>query len=269
MSDSIMVNEVEGKIWTTEALVFFGTWLNKKEEYGYGLLCIHGSVLGLKLSAQLKLKWGDFIDPRTDECYKDLEYTNGRPINIQINHYIQRITQAIFASIYDGKNVNYDSPVYVNKRTGKILTTSSLSRELQRFYEQFKKEIYDKTLLELKFREMKYSTFEIAWGRDMVKHYYYSKKVFIAVSKYMGHRTLNDTIKLLELKPYDDIILRHDLYNPDVETEVAREALFEDPIRLRSYLFKYEMAGVTPAFMEARDKSNDEDNTELMKDLLE
>jgi len=55
------------------------------------------------------------------------------------------------------------------------------------------------------YKELKSNAFEIAWAMDMVKKYNYSKQVFSAVSSFMGHRTVKDTIKLLELEPIDKI----------------------------------------------------------------
>jgi hypothetical protein len=234
----------QDRIWTTQDLVLLGLWLLKQGEYGHGLLCIHGACTGIKVGTLLKLRWKDFINPVSDECHFDLFFKEGKIKNVQLSHFIQRNTQFVFASTNDGKQVTYKTPVYTNAKTGQVLTTSSLNRELQRFYEQFKNETFEKTGIELNFAELKTNAFEIAWGRDMVNHYNRTKKVFIAVSKYMGHRTVNDTIRLLQIEPNDEITLRFDLYNPDVKTEMQLDETLEDDKKLKEYFLKQEKATI-------------------------
>lgn len=232
-----MKNE-KHKIWTTKDLILLGTWLLEKGEYGYGLLCIHGSCLGIKVGTLLKLKWKDFINQSNDECYFDLFFEDGKIKNVHLSHYIQRLTKFTFANITDGYNETYEAPVYVNAKTGKVLTTSSLNRELQKFYGQLKKEVFERTGIELNYTDLKTNAFEIAWGRDMVTYYNCTKKAFIAISKHMGHRTVNDTIRLLQIEPNDEIILRFDLYNPDVKTEMELEDTLKDNEKLKAYFTK-------------------------------
>ena len=57
------------------------------------------------------------------------------------------------------------------------------------------------------------NAFEIAWGREIVSYYRFAKQSFIAVSKRMGHRTLKDTIALLEFDIMEDIDLKINFYD--------------------------------------------------------
>lgn len=239
-----MNNNENGLIWDSESLVVFGMWLVRKGEYGYGLLIIHGSCLGIKIGSLLKLTWDDFIlldnpnDPiDNDNCSAKNELRihskkNSAVQIIELSRFIQRYTLSVFLDL----NNNKQKDIYINSKTGKNLTTSSLNKELNKLYEQFKSEVYSLTNLELKFRDLKTNTFEIAWGRDMILKYNCTKKVFIELSKYMGHRTVNDTIELLELKPNDTIKFSHNLFDPQWRKQNDLENLFNNKNILLSYL---------------------------------
>lgn len=261
-----MQKEKLGKNWTTESLVMLGLWLLEKGETGYGLLCIHGSILGIKIGSLLKLKWKDFIDPQTDECHLDLFIEDDKLANNMIgirelNHFIQRITQFQFNNTGNKeKSFEYEDFIYTKAKTGQQLNTSTLNRELQKFQSEFKQEVYELTLLDLNLKELKSNAFEIAWARDMVNHYARSKKVFIAVSKFMGHRTLKHTIDLLELQPDDEIILRFNLFDPSVENEIKLSEALNNKGWLTRYLLSKNIAEPSQAFEDAIDKSRDEYN---------
>ncbi|MES1181176.1 MAG: hypothetical protein ABUL44_00120, partial [Flavobacterium sp.] len=232
-------------IWTTEGLVFFGTWLLKKNLPGYGLLCIHAPILSIKMGTLLKLKWADFIDPTTNKCEATLQIKDEKEntglsreqfLSRELSEYIQKITTTVFKRYQGEQGFDYADFVYLNSRTGKVLTTSTLKRELQKLYEDFKNEVYQITYLELKFRAIETNSFEIAWGRDMVSLYNYSKKAFIAVSKFLGHRTVAHTIKYLEHECIDNVRLRFDLYSPNTEMAFAIYDNLEDEKWLTRYL---------------------------------
>ena len=87
-----------------------------------------------------------------------------------------------------------------------------------------------------------------------------SKKVFIAVSKFMGHRTLKHTIDLLELQPDDEIILRFNLFDPSVENEIKLSEALNNKGWLTRYLLSKNIAEPSQAFEDAIDKSRDEYN---------
>jgi len=261
-----MKKKEHGKNWTTESLVIFGLWLLEKRETGYGLLCIHGSVLGIKIGALLKLKWKDFIDPNTDECYLDLYIEDDKLVNNisgsrELNHFIKRITQFQFNNNDNkDKSFKYEDFIYTKAKTGQQLNTSTLNRELQKFQSEFRQQVYELTLLDLNLKDLKSNAFEIAWARDLVNYYARSKKAFIAVSKFMGHRTLKHTIDLLELQPNDEIILRFNLFDPSVENEIKLSEALNNKEWLTRYLINKNIAELSKAFEDARDKSRDEYN---------
>jgi hypothetical protein len=167
---------------------------------------------------------------------------------IELSSFIQRYTREVYQNNFNNHSRDADSPIYINVKTGKVLTTSSLNRELNKLYEQYKLEIYSLTYLEIRFRELKTNTFEIAWGRDMVKKYNYTKKIFIAVSKYMGHRTVNDTVKLFEIEPKEEINFSYDMFNPDFKTEMELGITLVDKYALGIYLLKNNLGYMTDEF---------------------
>lgn len=225
-------------IWSTENLVMFGMWLVNKGEYGYGLLCIHGSCLGLKIGTLLQIKWKDLIDIN-GECMMFIEIFDKKkdePDFFSLTEFLMQYTEKVYRNNFHEEIEARESPIYINSKTGKVLTTSSLNRELNKFYSEFKLETYSKTNFKLTLRELKTNSFEIAWARDFVAKYNFSKKVFIIVSKHMGHRTVNDTINLLEIEPQDEIIICHDLFNPNRTKLFEMEQIFTDNIDFKRYL---------------------------------
>jgi hypothetical protein len=112
-------------------------------------------------------------------------------------------------------------------------------------YKKTKEEIIQLTGYELIYREIETNAFEIAWGREMVNYYRFAKQAFIKVSKRMGHRTLKDTIALLEFDIMEDIDLKLNFYdagkyNP-LENYLEKELDF-DITRMIS-LLKYQFDG--------------------------
>jgi len=253
-----MKKENNGKNWPTELLVLMGLNLINKGERGYGLLLIHGSVLGMKIGDLIGLKWKDFIDPIHDECYDELFFEGDRIEKNngvrELNQFIQYIT---FKTYESDDNLNYEDLIYVKSKNKQPLNTSTLNRELQKLQEDFAGMIFDKTYLKLNLKSLKSNAMEIAWACDMVKFYAYSKKAFISVSKYMGHRTLKDTIELLELEPRDEISLRFDLFCPSYENLMKIENTLVDKKLLTSLVFKHRVYILTDEFEKARDKSKD------------
>lgn len=230
--------QIEGKFWSTEALVVFGYWLIRKGELGYGLLCIHGPILGMKIGTMLSLKWGDFINEE-NECdnllfFEEEEGKADTNTYRELSEFFREVTNDAFAKL-PRRETPYDF-VYTKSKTDQVLTTSTLNRELNKFYSDYKEETLQLTGIELDYRELKSNAFEIAWARDMVKYYAYSKKAFIAVSKFMGHRTLKHTIDLLGIEPRDEITFRFDLFEPSFVWLKTVTTMFENPHDYSSYL---------------------------------
>lgn len=219
------------KHWKSKALILLGAWLWEQGEYGHALLCYHAPHWGFKIGTQLKICWGDVFDR---EKGKVRPYVNLQDKNVQRPIYM-----------YTGQSIDYaykklgitdvNQPMYLNYKTGKPLSSSTLNRELQRFSEKFLAEIKTKTGTELDLKPLKSNAFEIAWALDMVKKHNATPAVFKLISTFMGHRTVKDTIELLEIEP-----------NPITEVEfnlirdihwMADSNVFDDEEELTDYVF--------------------------------
>ena len=228
----------EKKIWTSKDLQFLGYWLLQKGETGYGLLCIISPALGVKIGTLLKLKWKDFIDPITDKSYFDLYFDDNR--HRILNDTIQRNITSEFAKL-GAHGMLLNEFVFKNMRTNKVLSTSTLNRELEKKQQEFEDDIFQKSGVALNLRELKSNAFEIAWGLDMVKFYHYTKKAFITVSKHLGHRQLKDTFQLLEMdviEPEYEIYRPHyDLNNLPIKEEILMEEVLTEKKKMFPYLY--------------------------------
>lgn len=220
------------KHWNSKGLVLFGMWLWEQKEYGHALLCMHAPWWGLKIGGQLKITWDDVIFQ--EDCMSKIELMVAdkdiplRPINI----YIKETIETAFSML---PIANMEDSVYMNYKTGKPLTSSTLNRELQRLSDKFLAEMKTRTGVELNYKPLKSNAFEIAWALDMVKKYHYSKQVFSAVSSYMGHRTIKDTIQLLEVEPNEDIVF--DFENVKKIPSMMDMEIFKDNKVLEKFLF--------------------------------
>jgi hypothetical protein len=194
--------DTQPKNWTSKALVFFGMWLWKEKEYGHALLCMQAPQWGLKIGTQLNITWDDVINTENGLCKPELWIKDKETPHRKINQFIGQLLEMAY---YELPIKNIEDSIYMNYRTGKPLTSSTLNRELQAHAKQFEYEIEKQTGFKLNYKPLKTNAFEIAWAMDMVKKYNYTKQVFIAVSNFMGHRTLKDTIQLLELEPIEKI----------------------------------------------------------------
>lgn len=221
------------KHWSSQTIVLLGMWLWDKGEYGHALLCMHAPQWGLKIGTLLNVSWYDVVVE--DDCFARMELwiqdkdTPHRPIN----HYIKETIETAYAKL---PIVNIEDTLYMNYKTGKPLTSSTLNRELQRFSEKFLAEIKEKTGFDLNLKPLKTNAFEIAWALDMVKKYHYSKQVFSALSSFMGHRTVKDTIKLLEVEPNDKIVFDFD--NVKSIRNMMDMEIFKDDNALFNFVYR-------------------------------
>ena len=197
-------------IWPSELLVLLGLWLIKKGEYGHGLLCIHGVSLGMKIGDQLELKWKHIVDDGRVGNF--VKYDDGKMKERHISDFFNDATTQVYHELKIGKKTN--TSLYVNPKTDKPLTTSTLNRELAKFSAEFLEYIFESTGYSLFMKDLKSNAFEIAWGRDMVNKYTRTKKVFQAVNRYMGHRQMSDTYELLGLNPIDEIHFDFNISKP-------------------------------------------------------
>lgn len=197
--------EVKQKHWSAELLTIFGLWLWKQEEYGHALLSIHGPHWGFKIGDQLKITWDNLLghDDREPLIYVDV------PTDKDDNclRRIEGVTRVSILKAHNELDFEYwDDTIYMNYKTGKPLTTSTLNRELQKFAKQFIAEMEQTLGKKLNLKPLKSNAFQIAWALRNLARYNYSKRCFVEVSKFMGHRTLKDTIALLDVEPNDNIV---------------------------------------------------------------
>ena len=243
INDNTTMNE--GQIWTTELLNLFGLWLIDRGEIGYGLLSIHGSTLGIKIGDMLDIRWGDFIGD-DGEC-TDLLTFETKKVNKnsfdyrELSEYVREITSEVFSTL-PTKDTPYNY-VYTKKNSEQNLSTSTLNRELQGFQKICIVEIFQLVGQRLELKPLKTNAFEIAWARDLVLSYKLSKKAFIEVSKFMGHRTVKETVSLLELEPNDDIQFVFNYYNPSEANRKNLLKLFKDAKHLKYFLLNRNLIG--------------------------
>ena len=219
--------ESEIKNWSSEMLVIFGMWLWNNKRYGHGLLCIHGPIWGYKIGRQLKISWDDFYDSTGSfNNVLELPYSDEhqRPVNGLALKYLMSAKEMHLGPVTDR--------VYLNNNTGKPLTTSTLNRELGVLSAQFIGELIRKYGISLKLKPLKSNAFEIAWALKNVERYNYSKKSFIAVSKFMGHRSLKTTIELLGVEPLDNITFD---FNGSTYNELFDSSVLENETLLKQY----------------------------------
>lgn len=222
--------EQNQKHWNSTALVLLGQWLWQQGEYGHALLCMHAPQWAFKIGTQLKVCWADVIDIEERDCYVELnlpkEYARG--ISYKIKESIEHAYHVLPV-------VNTEDSIYMNYKTGKPLTSSTLNRELQRLSDKFLTEMKTKTGFELNYKPLKSNAFEIAWALDMLKKYHYSKQIFSAVSDHMGHRTIKDTIQLLEVEPNENLVFDFD--NVKAIPDLMDVSIFEREGELKKFVF--------------------------------
>lgn len=213
----------ESKHWTSELLTLLGVWLWEKGEHGHGLLCITGPQWGYKVGQQLSIMWDDIIDYDN----QDLNWELYIPEVSNTNRPIDEIARDYLVKLYKmQKEIDGGESIFTNSKTGKPLTSSTLNRELQRFSKMFLAEMEEKVGYKINLKPLKSNAFEIAWAMKMLEKYHYSKKSFVEISKFMGHRTLKDTIKLLEVEPFDDIV--YDFHGVYVEGGITSKTLDDE-----------------------------------------
>ena len=224
-----------GAIWDAKGLIFLGNWCIQSNKIGYGMLIIHATIFGVKVGDILHLKWKDFFNPETQKLDRETITINGEIISIQ--YVLKELNQNVFEfAKKNNPNLTYEDDVYINEKTDKRLSTSTLKRELQAIYKKTKEEILSLTGFELTYRDIETNAFEIAWARDMVNHYLCLKKIFILVSKRLGHRTLKHTVEALEIKINDDIELRFDFYPSTYFRKAFNVEKFYDTEKLKTHV---------------------------------
>ena len=196
------------------------------------MLCIHAPNWGLKIGEQLKLTWGNVFDLKTGKPLEELSMMNEKD-NRPIRNVVKTNLEVAFKELKISKG---DTPLYINAKTDKPLTSSTLNRELKRFSKLFIEDMKQLTGLELPFREIKTNAFEIAWAKDVTFANNYIKEVYPILSRYMGHRTVKDTIDLLEEEPGSphSIDIRFDFLKDN--TALNDQLLLKDKTKLAHFV---------------------------------
>ena len=148
------------KHWNTKDILNFALWLWEEKQTAYSLLAIHGTCWGLKIGTQLALKWEDIIDEKGNtKKYLDLK---GEDSNREISPFCAQLNFLIYKELKPKK----EELIYVNHKTKKIIETSNLSKNLQRFAEAYMNE---NNINSLDYYPIKGASFQIAWARDILE----------------------------------------------------------------------------------------------------
>lgn len=193
--------------WNTKEILKFSTWLWDERQYSYSLLAMHGICWGLKIGSQLNLKWEDIIDEKGNP--KDVLIIDKESEPIKISPFCRELNNMVFREL----KPKISDLIYVNYKTKKVIETSNLSKNLQRFSESYIIDLYGDDAVS-KFETMKGTTFQLAWVLDMLSIYNYSKKSFVDVGSYIGKSTLKEMIKFVGFEPKEpiqEIKMRFDL----------------------------------------------------------
>lgn len=186
---------------SSDSLFEFAEWLIKQDLRGYALLVAHGSQLGLRMSKQLKLTWGDFID-------KDLKIKS----HLKIKGEKDRPINSLLAEFTLNAHLSTDKledPIYTTS-LNQAIETYNLRRDLSRHYHSF---LLSKRLFSI--YDPKYFSpqiLEIAWVRDFLLDHGRHPDAFKFMSKHLKHNNLGYTIDMVGLYPIEPKLpeLRYD-----------------------------------------------------------
>jgi hypothetical protein len=194
------------KNWDSKELLKFSTWLWEERQFTYSMLVFHGFCWGLKIGTQLNLKWSDII------------YENGKPKSIlkiedEVDREISENCQIMNAIYFNYLKPKTNDLMYINRKTNKIIETSNLSKNLQRFSNEYVIDVYMEDKNEM-FYPMKGSTFQLAWVIDMLKEYNNTRKAFIDIGKFLGKNSIKEMINFVgfePIEPNDNIEMKFDI----------------------------------------------------------
>lgn len=208
----------------SDELFYFGEWLLEENFRGYALLVLHGSQLGLRMSKQLKLTWGDFIDKdKKVKPHLKMKGKQDRPIN----NLIAEITLKAYTS-----GDRLDSPIYTTS-LNQAIETYNLRRDLSRHYHNYSLAKGYPVVYDSKFFSPQ--ILEIAWIRDFLLDQNLHPDAFKFISRHLKHNNIGYTIDMVGLNPkepntpelrYDYVEKRKNNY----EMLESKKSLFE-PIK--------------------------------------
>ena len=114
---------------------------------------------------------------------------------------------------YNYLNPKTNELIYINKKTNKIIETSNLSKNLQRFSNEYVVNVYMEDKNEM-FVPMKGSTFQLAWTIDMLDIYNNTRKAFYDIGKFIGKSTIKEMVSFVgyePIEPNEDIEMKFDI----------------------------------------------------------
>ena len=138
--------------WTSNQISLLAIWLWFEKEYGHSLLLLLGTAWGLKMNILLNLKWVDVLN-RHNILTSDIKY-------IPVTQFAKRFINDAYKQL---KIKNINEYVFLNYKTNKRLTTSTLNREIYKLTNKFLNAKEHITIDELKRKhQLKTGTLEIA-----------------------------------------------------------------------------------------------------------
>ncbi len=189
--------------WNSKEILQFAEWLWENDQKSYAILAIHGVCWGVKIGNLLEMKWSDIIENGISktEIIIDKEVIKVSQFCQELNDRLYRFSRETRGFINDINN-----KIHINK-TGKIIDTSNLSKNLQRLSEKYAKECG----VELEdLKPLIGSSFQIAWIIDMLEYNHFSKNAFSDLAKHLKKKTVKDLEEYIGLKPKETQI-RYDL----------------------------------------------------------
>jgi hypothetical protein len=200
--------------WNSKEILKFAEWLWDNNQTSYSILAIHGVCWGVKIGNLLEMKWSDIIENGISKT----EIIIDKEI-IKVSPFCQQLNETLFQEF----KADINNKIHINK-TGKIIDTSNLSKNLQRLSEKYSKEC------EIELQDLKPligSSFQIAWIIDMLEYNHFSKNAFSDLAKHLKKKTVKDLEEYIGLTPKEtqikyDLIISYIIFGSKADA-VARQ----------------------------------------------
>jgi hypothetical protein len=188
---------IENRNWTSQEILKFAEWLWENDQRSYSILAMHGVCWGIKIGNLLEMKWSDIIENGRSKT----ELTFDKEV-IKVSLFCQKLNETLYKELRPEIN----SKIHINK-TGKVIDTSNLSKNLQRLSEKYSK---DCGVDLIGLNPLIGSSFQIAWLIDMLEFNHFSKNAFSDLAKHVKKKTVKDLEDYVGMKPMDTQI-KYDL----------------------------------------------------------
>lgn len=194
------------KNWNTKDILKFANWLWEEKQYGFSLLAMHGTFLGLKTGTQLGLKWEDIIDEKGNPKLElDLK---GKDQNREISPLCLQLNFALYSEL----RANRTDFIYINYKTKKLIEPTNLSKNLQKYAEAY---LIHNNINVYDYYPIKGNSFQIAWAKDILEFNNYSKKSFTDLTEFLGKKSIKELIDFVGVSPIEETTIRFDM--PDIK----------------------------------------------------